>query len=144
MGRYSAFQWAGLVGLGAMVVCGVLWFLPPESRHVHEGSLGPGDKLTFVPRDERPAIERTLEPVVQLWQFATPDLGSAHYPFPKVCAEYHYVKPNHTFYLYEHYWSGGYHYHKGRMDHLFGPDYNFTFRCGGPGGHYKELPNGWW
>ena len=144
MGRYSIFQWLGLVELCVMFFSGVLWFLPPESRHSHADPYGPHDEVTRIPPDERPPLEKTLEPVAQLWEFGMPDLGHAHSPFPKVCAHYHYVQPNHTYYIYNTYREGGYHYHKGRMDHLFGTDYWFRFRCGGPDGHYEKLPSGWW
>lgn len=141
--RKVAHTAAAILAL-VMLISGVLWFLPPESRHSHADPLGPHDEIALIPRDERPAIVRTLEPVVQLWRFAVPDLGEAHSPFPKVCAHYDYVKPNHTYYLYDVYWRDGYEYHKGRMDHLFGADYSFTFRCGSRDHHYKTLPNGWW
>ncbi len=137
---------AAAILAAVMLLSMLLALLPPESRHSHAdlASLGPRDELTLIPRDERPIVEQTLEPAVQLWQFMVPDLGNAHSPFPKVCAHHHYVKPNHTYYLYRHYSEGNYHYHAGRMDHLFGADYRYKFLCGGPGGHYKELPQGWW
>jgi hypothetical protein len=125
-----------------MLIAGVMAFLPPASTHVHEP--GPGDELTLIPRDDRPALERTLEPAIQLYEFISPDLGSAHHPFPKVCYHGHYVRPNHTYYRWEHYWRDGYHYHAGRMDHAIGADYRFRFRCGSRDHHYKTLPQGWW
>ncbi len=138
----SAYQKVGLLGLLAMVVMGVLAVLPPEDTHGHV--VGPHDTLTKIPPDERSELEQVAEPIGQFWRFVMPDVASAHKPFPKVCAHYDFVKPNHAYYLERHYWSGGYHYHGGYMDHALGSDYNFTFRCGSKSHHYKKLPQGWW
>ncbi len=137
----SAYQKIGLVGCVLMVLLGGLALLPPEDTHAHLA--GPHDTLEKIPPDERSDLEQLAEPVGQFWRFVMPDVASAHHPFPKVCANYDFVKPNHYYYLERHYWSGGYHYHAGLMDHAVGADYRFKFRCGGPGGHYKKLPQGW-
>ena len=141
-GGVSVYQKIGLLGLLAMVVLGVLAVLPPEHTHAH--SVGPHDDLEKIPLEEGTPLEQIAEPVYDLWYFVMPDVASAHYPFPKYCGHGNFVKPNHNYYYEGRYSSGAYHYHKGYMDHAVGGDYDYRFRCGGPGGHYKTLPNGWW
>lgn len=140
----SVYQKIGLVGLLAMVLMGALSVMPPTHEDAHSHSPGPHDKLEKVPLEpEEPALAQIAKPALQVWRFVMPDTADAHYPFPKYCGHGNFVKPNHFYYFNRDYWSNGYHYHKGFMDHGVGADYNYTFRCGGPGGHYETLPQGW-
>lgn len=137
----SIYQKAGLVGVVLMALFGALALLPPEDTHAH--SVGPHDRLVVIPADERAPLARLSEPVGQFWRFVMPDVASAHYPFPKYCGHGNFVKPNHYFYYGGSYWSGGFHYHFGRMNHVVGSDYRYDYRCGSTSHHYKTLPQGW-
>ena len=139
----SIYQRIGLAGLLGVVALGIISALPPEDTHAH--SVGPHDTLAKVPMEpDAPVLEQVAKPVGQLWRFVAPDVASAHYPFPKYCGHGNVVQRNHFYYYEGRYSSGDYHYHKGYMDHAVGSDYNYRFRCGGPGGHYKTWPSGWW
>ncbi len=137
----------GLVLLGVMFVSGVLYFLPPDTKHSH--TPGPYDEMVKVPPRNLSPVAEAVEPVTDsvgwLVELAGMDVGHAHRPFPKFCGEYSAVQPNHNYYLYNTWTNAdGNHYHRGTMDHLFGADYKFQFRCGSNGNHYRDFPQGWW
>jgi hypothetical protein len=130
----------------AWAVMGVLVFLPPEATHSH--SAGPHDEMVKIPPRDGTQLHHVVEPVtdVSAWVIGLTGMkiASAHNPFPKFCGHFPASRANHNYYNKNYYWSGDYHYHSGEMDHLFGADYRYTFRCGSRDHHYVDWPQGWW
>lgn len=138
---------AAIIAIGFIVmgIMAILASLPPESTHSH--APGPYDEIVMIPSREGTQVAEALEPVTDAgsWviELAGVELAHGHKPFPKFCGHYPAARANHNYYPKSYYWSGGYEYHVGELDHLFGADYKYTFRCASRDHHYKDWPQGW-
>jgi hypothetical protein len=146
--KNAAIAVAAIICL-AWIVMGVLSLMPPKehSEHSHGHEVGPHDEMVKIPPRKGSQVAQAVEPVgdAAVWVkgLAGVKIAEAHYPFPKFCGHYPAARANHNYYNKNYYWSGDYHYHSGELDHLFGADYRYTFRCGSRDHHYVDWPNGW-